>query len=701
MPSTPRPAQKQAESRRAKQRAQGHAPSRSTHKAPALEPAGAGGESAPIHASVDIRSPGPHQRTGRGPRPTGREARAGLGAVGYVRRSTDRQEQSIPDQQRAIERYCAQHGLRLLRYYTDDAISGTSTSGRHGFQSLIGDAQSPARDFDAIVCYDVKRFGRVGNDEAGYYRHLLRQHGVVVHYASENFAGDGTDDLLRPVKQWQAREESKDLSKVTIRGLLSKSTTGHWMGGAPPFGYDLRYQSQSGQFLLRLRYSREGTKSVLDDSGKVLRTLQRGESIAVSRRDCGTLVPGEPGRVRTVQRIFDMYVNQGRGYKAIADALNRDKVPTARSPGWASHYSGQWSLTTVRAVLVNPAYCGDMAWNRRTDARFHSIQDGQAVARTEALGRRLEANDRRDWVVVQDAHEAIVSRRVWLEAQRLLALKPESRDQRGINPRSGTPVPGRDGPVVGGWTGPRARFLLSGLCLCIRCSSRYEGHTNRGCQRKKDGQRTKWYSYACGAAIRRGPSVCRLGLVRQEVLESAVVGAVLGYYERYSGPKGLKALKAAAQGQLGEQHQKARGERVRLAQRLAKVEATIENLLDNITPANRALVDERIGQLAKERESLKLRVQEQERLGLSEHEVSRAVAETGRFLSGLRATFECVDLAERQAAIRRCVRRVWVDHERQRARVVVWGVPAGLGRAEGSTDQIDLLLEREARRCGF
>lgn len=654
------------------------------------------GESPPQEAASAHEPPVPAPAAPRGPAAGGR-GRAGrpaadAAAVGYVRRSTDRQEQSIPDQQRAIERYCAQQGLRLLRWYTDDAISGTSTAGRHGFQRLIGDAQASGRDFAAIVCYDVKRFGRVDNDEAGYYRHLLRQHGVAVHYASENFAGDGTDDLLRPVKQWQAREESKDLSKVTIRGLVSKSSTGHWMGGAPPFGYDLRYESQSGQFLLRLRYARDGTKSVLDDDGKPIRSLQRGESIAVSRKDCCRLVLGEPERVRTVQRIFNMYVTERRGFKAIADALNRDGVPTARSPGWAGHYSGQWSLTTVRAVLVNPAYCGDMAWNRRTDARFHCIQSGQAVARTEVLGRRLEANDRSDWIVVKDAHPAIVSRRVWTEAQRLLEQKPESAAQRGINPRSGAAVPGRSGGPAGGWTGPRARFLLSGLCSCVRCSSRYEGYTNRGCEKKKDGRRTKWYSYACGAAIRRGPSVCRLGLVRQEVLEPAVVGAVLGYYERYSGPKGLRALRAAATAQMGEQHKKAADEHVRLAQRLVKVESTIQNLLDNISPANRAMVDERVAQLAKERESLKLRAGEQERLGLSEREVSRAVAETGRFLAGLRASLETGDLGERQVAIRRCVQRVWVDHERQRARVEIRGVPAGLGRAEGATHQIELKL---------
>jgi DNA invertase Pin-like site-specific DNA recombinase len=156
-------------------------------------------------------------------------------AAGYVRRSTDRQEQSIPDQKKALESYCVERDLRLVKFYVDDAISGASTAGRRAFQQMVKDAQNSARNFDIIVVYDVKRFGRIDNDEAGYYRYVLRTHGVEVRYVSENFNGDSTDDLLRPVKQWQARQESKDLSKVTIRGLLSKSKTGSWMGGVPPY----------------------------------------------------------------------------------------------------------------------------------------------------------------------------------------------------------------------------------------------------------------------------------------------------------------------------------------------------------------------------------------------------------------------------------------------------------------------------------
>lgn len=68
-------------------------------------------------------------------------------AVGYLRRSTDRQEQSIGDQRSAIEAYAETSGFRIVRYYTDDGISGTSTSGRRAFQKLIADAAKPNRDF--------------------------------------------------------------------------------------------------------------------------------------------------------------------------------------------------------------------------------------------------------------------------------------------------------------------------------------------------------------------------------------------------------------------------------------------------------------------------------------------------------------------------------------------------------------------------
>jgi DNA invertase Pin-like site-specific DNA recombinase len=301
-------------------------------------------------------------------------------AVGYVRRSTDRQEQSIGDQKKALEAYAAEHGLRLVKFYIDDAISGTSTLGRRAFQQMIQDAQKSTRRFDKIIVYDVKRFGRIDNDEAGYYRHILRANSVEVIYVTENFNGDSTDDLLRPVKQWQARQESKDLSKVTIRGLLSKVEGGWWMGGTPPYGYDLRYEDADSKFLFVLRFMPDGSKQIVDENRNLIRTLVRGESLNISKRDQAKLTPSGPERVEVIKRLFKMYAEQGKGYKSIADTLNGEGVPAPRGPEWSHIYSGFWTDSTIRSILVNPIYAGDMVWNRRQDGRFHRISKGRLLS---------------------------------------------------------------------------------------------------------------------------------------------------------------------------------------------------------------------------------------------------------------------------------------------------------------------------------
>jgi hypothetical protein len=39
---------------------------------------------------------------------------------------------------------------------------------------MITDAESKTCLFSSIIVYDIKRFGRVDNDEAGFYRHKLK-----------------------------------------------------------------------------------------------------------------------------------------------------------------------------------------------------------------------------------------------------------------------------------------------------------------------------------------------------------------------------------------------------------------------------------------------------------------------------------------------------------------------------------------------
>jgi len=56
-------------------------------------------------------------------------------AAGYLRRSTNLQPQSIPDQKRDILKWAKENGYRIIRWYSDDAISGTSTKKRQDFSA--------------------------------------------------------------------------------------------------------------------------------------------------------------------------------------------------------------------------------------------------------------------------------------------------------------------------------------------------------------------------------------------------------------------------------------------------------------------------------------------------------------------------------------------------------------------------------------
>jgi len=53
-------------------------------------------------------------------------------AVGYVRRSTNRQEQSIDDQKKALETYAIEHGLRLAATRYTESQFETETIAESG-----------------------------------------------------------------------------------------------------------------------------------------------------------------------------------------------------------------------------------------------------------------------------------------------------------------------------------------------------------------------------------------------------------------------------------------------------------------------------------------------------------------------------------------------------------------------------------------
>src|SRR5690348_3397901 len=110
-------------------------------------------------------------------------------AAQYLRMSTDLQEYSIDNQATAIFDYAAKHGFEIVRTYEDTGRSGLILRNRLGLKALLRDVCIGEPGYDAILVYDVSRWGRFQDcDEAAHYEFLCRRAGIPVHYCAEPFA---------------------------------------------------------------------------------------------------------------------------------------------------------------------------------------------------------------------------------------------------------------------------------------------------------------------------------------------------------------------------------------------------------------------------------------------------------------------------------------------------------------------------------
>jgi DNA invertase Pin-like site-specific DNA recombinase len=517
-------------------------------------------------------------------------------AVGYLRRSTDRQEQSLDDQRRDIEAYARLNGFEIVDWYTDDAISGASIDARASFMKMLDDANSNHRRWRFILVYDISRFSRGDLDEAGHLRFQFRQAGVEVIYVNENLTGGDADDLVVGVKQWMAQKYVKDLSLTTIRGQVSHSESGAWCGGTPPYGYDLLYHDSTGSPYQQVRWLENGDKEIFDTAGKLIRMLPRGERLNTSKRDIAKLVPSLPQRIAIVQRIFKDCVDLGIGHRSIADRLNKDGIPSPRNGNWSSNTRAKWSLSTVRAILRNPAYRGDTVWNRRTFAKFHRVQGGMAKQRPRREANKPRQNPESDWIVVPNTHEALVPPPTFDRAQDVMRARAQRIGARNTYAARGL----------------RSPYLLSGLIACGRCGSNYQGRTINSTKRRKDGSKIKTLYYACGGWVMKGNSACEKLLLRKDPLEEALLEAIQGRVDALVSGEGELLLRRYIEEEIAAQGANPARKIAEITARLDEINRRASTLLDGMSPESKHFVDGKLRELAQEKRRLTGRLEELE-----------------------------------------------------------------------------------------
>ena len=413
-------------------------------------------------------------------------------AAGYARRSTDLQERSIPDQKAYVERWAGEHGYRIVRWYIDDAISGTSARGRDDFGRMIETAEN-GRDFDTILCYDMSRFSRGGTNETGYYLHRMKLAGVEVLFPADAIPEGDEGELIQGVKSWQARQYSVKLARDSIRGLVSsirerKSAP----GGPPPYGYDKQHVAPDGKVLRTLRWLSDGSKQEYGPDGKLVRVIPRDVYVAKAKTDIVRYAPSTPDRVKAIQRMYDMCV-KGYGFKWIAERFNEEGVPTM--------FGYKWNMSNVAQMLRAPVYRGALAYNKRTSGSLFGL-DTNGSLRPKKGKRGNFKNRACDWIVVEDVHEPLISQETFEAAQAAIAKRRDA----------------------GGKARSVRRTLLSTLLVCKRCGSSFTTVRDR---RRKPEFGPPYRHYTCSGYHRYGKTVCGLVRLNGPALDALVLQVII------------------------------------------------------------------------------------------------------------------------------------------------------------------------------
>ena len=168
-----------------------------------------------------------------------------------------------------------------------------------------------------------------------------------------------------------------------------------------------------------------------------------------------------------------------------------------------------------------------------------------------------------------------------------------------------------------------------------------------------------------------------MNVIPQKVLEETVIKVVLDFYKPFLGKGGRKKLAEAVKDQIGSEAEEFVAARKRAQRELNKIDKTVNNLLDNITSANREFVDRRLGELQQQKHQLQTRLEELDELSLSRDEINSIVSDSMKFLAGLEFVLSEGVPQEKLVALRQCIEKISVDKPAGRIKLAIYLVPVG------------------------
>ncbi|MFZ3579413.1 recombinase family protein [Virgibacillus sp. DJP39] len=339
----------------------------------------------------------------------------------YCRVSTDEQARegiSLGDQQVRLKAYCKAMGwsdMPLL--FVDDGYSAKNLE-RPQLMKLIAEVEK--ENISKVLVTKLDRMSR-------YLKDLLDIielcQGLEVSFVSigESFdTNTSSGRLTLQVLGAVAEFERERIRERVIENMLHGVSQGKWMTQSP-YGYELI------------------------DKKLVINEIE----------------------AKVVKRVFDYYINKGWGFYSIAKKLNEEGVPSKQKK--------QWSIRSIKLMLMNPAYKGTLVWNR-VDRSAKSIVNGK-VDRSK---KKTVEKDKEKWVTVDNAHPSIIEEITWDAAQNKITKQKKSHPRSKTSPHllGGFLKCGRCGAGMSiSWHGPQTNRRRVYRCSANKnkgtCTSKY------------------------------------------------------------------------------------------------------------------------------------------------------------------------------------------------------------------------------------
>lgn len=280
-----------------------------------------------------------------------------------ITKSETLQSNSIENQKEYIVDYLqSKPEIEVVDFYIDDGYSGVNFD-RPDFQRMLQDIKD--KKINCVIVKDLSRLGRNYIEVGKYIERLFPFLGVRFIAINDNF--DSADDaassnnIIVPFKNLINDAYCRDIS-IKIRSHLEvKRKRGEFIGAFPVYGY------------------------------------MRGE-------DKNKLIV-DPGAAEIVKEIFAMKM-EGMSQQAIADELNRLGVfspaeyKKEQGSGYKTifqtHSRAKWTAVAVLRVLTNEVYIGTLIQGKESTPNYKV--------------RVREKRPKEEWIRVENAHEAIISR---------------------------------------------------------------------------------------------------------------------------------------------------------------------------------------------------------------------------------------------------------------------------------------------------